>query len=127
MIKKIVNHNTAKSFTKYTVIGVFFTVLNIFLNWVFIDVIGLYSAIGASIVSVILFFGKFYIYVITNFLHNKFIGYIIVNVISMVLNVLLIWILIELFHIPTVYSSAAVVGVLFFARFAFFNLLKLTK
>jgi len=114
-------------FTKYFTIGVTFTLLNIFLMWLLIDILGLYSAIGASITVVGLFFLKYYTYILTNFMKRNFMYYASIDIASRILNVLLVWFLIEVFHIPTVYSSSAVVLFLFFGRFIAFKKFDLLK
>ena len=114
-------------FTKYLTIGVIFTLLNVFFMWLLIDVFGLYSAIGASITVVGLFFLKYYAYILTNFMKKNFMRYASINIASKILNVLLVWLLIEVFHIPTIYSSSAVVLFLFFGRFIAFKKFDLLK
>lgn len=125
--KAIKHKKTVVDFSKYLIIGIIFTFLNISFMWLFIDVIGLYSALGASIVVVGLFFGKFYAYVIVKFLRRHFLGYVTVNITSAVLNVVFVWILIETFRISTVYASSSVVLLLFVARFFAFKKLKLIR
>lgn len=127
VIKKLVNNKHIRDFSKYIAIGAIFTILNIFFMWLLIDVFGLYSAIGAAIVVVVLFFGKFYAYILIKLLHKKFLGYASVNLISMILNVVFVWIFIEIFHIPTIYSSGMVVLVLFIGRFFAFKKLRLIR
>ena len=117
----------AMDFSKYFVIGLIFTIANVFFMWLLIDVVGLYSAVGATIVVVALFFGKFYTYVLTKFLRRHFFGYAAVNLVSMVLNVVLVWLFIEIFYIPTIYASATAVIILFIGRFIAFKQLGLIR
>ena len=123
----MINNKLAKNFGKYFIVGLIFTILNVFFMWLLIDVAGIYSALGAALVVITLFFGKFYTYVLIKFLHKRFLRYATVNITSMILNVFFVWLLIEIFNIPTVYSSAIVVLVLFIGRFIAFKKLKLIK
>jgi len=115
----------AISFGKYLIVGIIFTVVNVILMWFVIDILGLYSALGASIVVSIIFIAKFYTYVAINFLKKNLLGYAIVNLSSMLLNILLVWFFIEIVGLTTISSSSLVVLLLFLGRFIAFKKLNL--
>jgi len=56
-----------KNFVIYAWIGLFISILSIFLLWVFIDVLRVPTVIGSTIVIVGLFLFKFYLYKKTGF------------------------------------------------------------
>lgn len=56
-----------RSFAAYTGVGIFITLLNIVLLWLFIDVFNISTIIASTIVVVGLFLFKFYLYKKTGF------------------------------------------------------------
>ena len=70
MFKKItyLYHNNRKQFTIYVVVGVFMTVLSIFLMWLLIDVFKINTILSGIIITGGLFILKFIIYKKTGFI-----------------------------------------------------------
>jgi len=56
-----------KSFIIYSGVGIFITILNIFLIWLFIDIFNIPTVIASTIVVGGLFLFKFYLYKKTGF------------------------------------------------------------
>jgi putative flippase GtrA len=116
----------AIDFTKYSVVGFLITLANVFFMWLFIDVLKIYTLIASSIVVVSLFFVKFMAYYKVNLIHKQFFKYTAIQTGSGLLNIIGVWLLIDMLNVPTVPSSLFVVCVLFVLRFVFFKMAKLT-
>lgn len=112
-------------FTKYSLIGFLITLVNIFLMWLFIDILKIYTLLASSIVVIELNIVKFMAYWKIKLIHKQFIKYTTIQAGSGLLNVIGIWFLIDILHQPTVFSSIFVVGILFVLRFVLFKVTKL--
>jgi len=115
-----------KDFSKYTIIGLFITIANVFLMWLLIDIFRIYTLLASTLVVVGLHIVKFFAYEKVKLIHRQFIKYTAIQIGSGLLNVVGVWFLIDILHQPTVFSSLFVVGVLFVLRFVFFKITKLT-
>ncbi len=116
-----------KNFSKFCFIGFIWTLLNIFLMWLTIDIIKMPTAIGSTIVVLFLFVTRFYVYVLIRLIYPKFIKYSVTNISFALANIILVWTFIDIFKIPTVISSAVVVYGLFIIKFIVFNKVGLIK
>jgi len=95
--------------------------------WVFIDIVDISTLIGASLVVIIIFFSKFYIYLSIKLIKKKKKKYLSISVFSSTINVIFNWFLIDIIKIPTVIAASLVVGGLFIVRFGLFYLIGLMK
>lgn len=59
------------------------------------------------------------------FLDKKFLHYTWIGIFISVLNIFLLWLLIDEFHIPTVISSTFVIGATFVLRYVLFDSFKI--
>ena len=116
----------AIDFTKYAVVGLLVTLVNVFFMWLFIDVLGIYTLLASSIVVVGIYFIKFMAYNKVNLTHKQFVKYTSIQSGSGLLNIIGVWFLIDVLNLPTVPSSLFVVCILFVLRFIFFKITKLT-
>jgi putative flippase GtrA len=116
----------AIDFTKYSVVGLLATFASVFLMWLFIDVLGMYTLLASCIVVVGLFFVKFSAYNKVNLIHRQLVKYTIIQISSGLVYTIGVWVLIDILNFPTVYSSAVAVCGLFVIRFILFKITKLT-
>ena len=114
-------------FSKYSLVGIIATVLNISLMWLFIDILNFNTKIIAAIVIIALFFLKFYMYIAINLMHNRLDKFFYVNSVSAFLNWLFMWIFVDFLGISAVISSSIIVITLFVLRFIIFKIIKLIK
>jgi putative flippase GtrA len=113
-------------FSKYTIVGFLITIANVFLMWLFIDILKIYTLLASSVVVVGLHIVKFIAYKKVRLIRKQFIKYTTIQSGSGMLNIIGVWFLIDILHQPTVFSSMFVVFVLFILRFVFFKITKLT-
>ena len=113
-------------FTKYSLVGFLVTIANVSLMWLFIDILKIYTLLASSTVVVSLHIVKFIAYKKVRLIRKQFIKYTTIQSGSGLLNIIGVWLLIDIFHQPTVFSSMFVVSVLFVLRFVFFKITKLT-
>ena len=116
-----------KNFIKYLIVGITWTLLNIFCMWLFIDVFLFPAIIGAALVVVALFIAKFYAYRIIGLIHRNFLKYSSTSIGFSIANIILIWLFVDIFHIPPVISSMIIVYGLFILRFFAFDKVGLMK
>ncbi len=130
IIENVVNHKyyrRGRDFSKYLVIGVIWTFLNIFLMWLLIDYWRfptIYSTVGAS---VLLFFSKFYAYILVGLIENKFLRYTSTVIGFYIANVFLMWLFVDVIGLKAVISSTIIVVGSFVLRFVFFHKIGLIK
>jgi len=114
-------------FSKYTFIGVIVTILGIFLTWFLIDIFVINTIIARFSVLASLHFVKFFSYRIAKLFsrrklgHIQFIIYTVTVGFCYLLDIFLVWLLIDIFHIKTVISVTLVIGGLFLLRFILFK------
>lgn len=129
-IKNFIKKNIEKysiNFQKYTFIGIIFSLLEIFFLWIFIDLLRkptlAYSIIVIGVLTVL----KFYSYVIVGMMKNRIFRYMLVLGIFYVLNVIFVWLLVELIGFSAAFSSAVISMLFFIIRFLTYDKLKLLK
>jgi hypothetical protein len=113
-------------FSKYTIIGILVTFGNILLMWFFIDILRIPTLIASTFVVIGLHVVKFISYRVVNFIKGQFIKFTAIQIIFGFLNIMGVWFMIDILKLPTVFSSAFVVGVLFILRFLVFKITGLT-
>ncbi len=115
-----------RDFSKYAFVGFLVSVANVFLMWLFIDIFKIYTLLASSVIVVGLHMVKFIAYKKVNLIRKQFMKYTVIQTSSGLLNIVGVWFLIDMRHLPTVFSSMFVVAVLFVLRFVFFKITKLT-
>ncbi len=121
--EKIVNHKyyrRSKNFSKYLFIGILWTLLNIFLMWLSIDILKFPTVYAASAVVVVLFTGKFYIYRLVNLIENKFLKYTSATLVFNVASIFFMWLLVDVAKLSALNSSAIITLGLFILRYLFY-------
>ncbi len=121
---------TGKDFAKFLSIGILDSAIYVFLMWLVIDLLGVNTAIGSTAVVAFGFVEKFYLYALFGVMaasFGNFMKYSSINFVSALLNIVLVWFLIEILGIPTIISSAAVVCIIFIGRFITFKKAGLIK
>ena len=114
-------------FSKYTLIGIIISIMNILFTWLLIDIIGLDTIIATTSVLMVLHILKFYSYRMSNLFDRQIMGqtqftiYTTIVIFSSILHVLLVWFFIDIIHIPTFISVTTVVIGLFLMRFVLFK------
>lgn len=122
-----------KDFSKYTLIGIIITALNIFLTWFLIDIIDMDTFLATTFVVVLMHVLKYISYKTSRLFDGKMIGsnqfffYSIIVIFSSTLHILLIWFMVDGLHIPTLISVTSVTGGLFIMRFILFKKTRLIE
>jgi len=112
---------------KYSGVGLCVSLLNIFFSWIFIDIVGIKAIVSSTIIGVSIFFIKYLSYTKINLIHKKFYVFLIINLTSVILYIILTSILIDIFEIKTLIAVPLVVVSLFILRFLFFYWTKIIK
>lgn len=115
------------NFSKFTLVGVIASLLNVFFVWLFIDILLIKTIVATTLVVGSIFFLKFYLYMRIGLIKKQFLKYTYIQVVSAFLNIFFTWLFIDILLIPTIIATIFVVGGLFLARFVLFNLTKLIK
>ena len=114
-------------FSKYLMVGIIVTLLNILFMWLAIDILKFETKISAAIILIFLFFAKFYTYVTVNLIHKNFYKFMIINIISIILNWFFSWILIDFIGISAAITSMMIVTTLFILRFIGFKIIGILR
>jgi len=120
-------------FFKYTLIGAIVTLMNIFFTWFLIDIVEINTVVATTAVVASLHIVKFYSYKVSKLFgrrqmgHVQFIIYTGIIAFCSILNIVLVWFLVDIIHIATVISITAVVIGLFLLRFILFKATRLME
>jgi hypothetical protein len=109
--------NHFRNFSKYAIIGIIISFLNIVLVTLSVDILGITGLISSLIIVGFLFFLKFYLYLITGFIKKKLLHYAYIQIVSALMNITATWILVDIFEIYTLAATTFIVGTLFFLRY----------
>lgn len=118
---------TIFQFSKYSIIGVTATIMNIFLMWLMIDHLRLNTMISTAAIVTSLFYYKFFGYLMLDLIHNRIDKLLLINGISALLNWIGATILIDQAGWPAIITAPIVVGTLFILRFFAFKWTGLMK
>lgn len=128
--KKVVNHKYykhGKNFSKYLIVGIIWTALNIASMWFFIDIRGFPTVYASSVIAAVLFFGKFYVYLFVNLIENKFLKYASATIGFYLSSIFFMWLFVDVMGLKAVTSSTIIVAAFFVLRFLFFYKVGLIK
>lgn len=117
----------SKNLAVYLAIGLVWTLFNIFLIWLFIDILGASVVIGSTIAVIIIFIAKYYSYLVFKLIHNRPVEYIVISIMISAANVFLMWLFADIMHIGTVFSATISTYLLIIAKFFIFDLFKILK
>ena len=115
------------NFEKYAVIGVIFSLLEVFFLWFFIDLMKKPTLTYSIMIIGALTMLKFCSYVIAGMMKNRIFRYMFVLGVFYILNVVFIWLLIELIGLSAALSSAFLAVAFFILRFLTYDKVKLLK
>jgi len=115
------------NFRKYVAIGAIFSLLEIFSLWVFIDIMKKPTLAYSIMIIGALTMLKFYSYVIAGMMKNRIFGYMFVLGVFYILNVVFIWLLVEVIGLSAALSSAFLAAAFFILRFLTYDKVKLLK
>jgi len=124
-MKKIKRH--VKNFTKYLIIGILWSLLNVVFMWLLIDVIKFTALIGSTIALVILVVSKYYAYVLIKLINKNFLKYLSTVISFTIANIFFMWLAVDIMKFPTVIVSSVIVFIFFLLRFVIFNLIGLVE
>ncbi len=116
-----------KDFAKYLIVGILYTFINIFLMWLFIDVLRTGTVLGSILAVSIIFITKYFAYIWVGFMVKGFLKYSFVTGLMSIVNVVLMWLLVDILKIPTVLSSTIIVYSMFIVRFISFYAVGLVR
>ncbi len=128
-IKKSIKRNFERhylNFRKYAFIGVIFSLLEIFFLWIFIDMMKSPILITTVIVIGLSTLFKFYSYVLSGMMKHMIIRYVFVLAIFYILNVSVVWTLINIGFSAAISSALAAIA-LFLLRFLIYDKFQMLK
>jgi hypothetical protein len=120
-----------KDFSKYTFIGIIISMLVIFFTWLLIDIFQFDTLISTASIVVTFHILKFILYRWIKLFekqkreHFQFTVYTAIVIFSSLLQIILVWILIDIFHVPTLLSVTTIIAGLFIIRFILFKIFHL--
>lgn len=126
-IKKTKYYSISKNFSIFTIIGVIYALLQIFLLWLLIDTLRYNTLLTTAIVASTIYITKFYTYVGIGLMHNKFMKYNVTNLLLLFLSILAIWVLVDFLGFYASISSAITALIFFVLRFAALHKAELIK
>ena len=119
--------NTKLQFSKFLFVGIIWTIVNIVLLWLLIDVLGLAGWLGSSIVVFSALIGRYYHYVFLKVIKPHFMKFLGTNFVFSLLTVVFMSLFVDFLHIPAKFSSPLVIGGLFIGKFITFKFIGLLE
>ncbi|MDP7179733.1 MAG: hypothetical protein QF824_00495 [Candidatus Woesearchaeota archaeon] len=110
-----------KNFSVFLVIGAVQSVLQVFLLWVLIDILKFNTLIITTIVTIGIYVAKYYVYVFVGLMKNQFMKYNVINLATMVVSILAIWILVDFFGWYASISTMVLAVIFLVLRFVIFD------
>lgn len=110
------------NFSKYFGIGLAATILSIVFSWLFIDILGFKALISSTIIGIAIFLFKYVGYRKIKLIKERFVRFMIVNIIFTLAYIALSSIFIDLLKFPTLIVIPAITIVLFLLRYIAFYL-----
>lgn len=129
-IKKFIGGKIRKyniNFKKYAIIGIIFSLLEVFFLWFFIDLMKKPTLAYSTVIIGILTLLKFYSYVAFGMMKNRIFRYMLVLGIFYAINVFFLWVLVEMIGLSALFSSVLLGGAFFILRFLTYDKVKLLK
>lgn len=120
LIKKL-----AGQFGKFLGVGLIWTLLSMFFMWMLIDIMGIPGWLGSSAVVALVFFGRFYTYILIGLMKHEFMKYASANIVFSLATVAGMWFFVDFLGMPAKYASVLVVGGLFVIKFGVFKKMNL--
>jgi len=120
IIERIVKKHSRK-FSLFLIIGILKTILTIGLSWLIIDILGIQSLLGSTIVVTTVFFFTYVSYVMAKVIRPRFLRYSSITITFNVITILLIWFFVDFVGFSGAVSSTIVVAILFILRYIFFE------
>ena len=123
----MIKRKTAKDFIKFFSVGATWTLINIFLLWLIIDIIGMSGWAGSTLVVIIAFFGRYYTYLLIDLINKHFIKYASTNATFSLATIALMSLFVDVFHLPAKISAPVIILGLFILKFLVFKKINLIK
>ncbi len=117
--KKTKKHS--KKFSSFLLIGIFKMPLSIGLTWLFIDILQIQALLGSIMAVVTGFFLVYFFYVKTKVIKPALMKYASATIGFNIVNILLVWVLVDFVGLSGALSSTIVIGLLFIFRYVFFS------
>jgi hypothetical protein len=96
-------------------------VLQDVLLWVLIDILKFNTLIITTIVTSGIYVAKYYVYVFVGLMKNQFMKYNVINLATMVVSILAIWILVDFFGWYASISTMVLAVIFLVLRFVIFD------
>ena len=69
----------AGEFIRFFLVGLVWTIVNIYLMWLAIDILGLFGWLGSTLVTILVLIGKYYSYIWIKLIQPKFMRFLAAN------------------------------------------------
>ena len=118
-------YKLTKNFSIFLIIGILTSVAQALLLWLLVDNLKYPVFITTLIVALVVYLAKYYAYVSIGIMENKFIQYNIINLAILLLNVVVIWLMVNFLGFFASVSSVILAVTFFIIRFAMLSNAKL--
>ncbi len=126
-LQRHVRETVGSKFFRFSVAGGIWTVINIGMMWLLIDIWHLPGWLGSTIGVVVLYVGRYYTYLLLKAMEPKFWTYVSASGVFSLLIIGAMTLAVDVFGLPALYSSVVVTGLSFVFKYIFFKRIDLIR
>lgn len=126
-IPKFITDGRNSSFIRFSLAGGIWTVINIGMMWLLIDVMKLPGWLGSTIGMVILYIGRYYTYLLLKAMEPKFWRYVSASGVFSLLIIGSMTLAVDVLGFKALYSSIVITGLSFVFKYLFFKKVNLIR
>jgi putative flippase GtrA len=126
-IKQLLKEGRSSTFIRFSIAGGIWTVINIGMMWLLIDVMRLPGWLGSTIGVVILYVGRYYTYLLLKAMEPKFWRYVSASGVFSLLIIGSMTVAVDVCGFKALYSSVVITGLSFIFKYLFFKKVDLIR
>jgi putative flippase GtrA len=123
--KELLHNPRLSHFIRFSLAGGIWTVINIGIMWLLIDVLHFPGWLGSTIGVVVLYVGRYYTYLLMKVMEPEFWKYVSASGVFSLLIIGSMTVAVDFLHFKALYASVVVTGLSFIFKYIFFKKLKL--
>lgn len=122
---ELINNTWSSKFFRFSLAGGIWTVINIGMMWLLIDILHFPGWLGSSIGVAILYVGRYYTYLLLNAMQPRFWRYVSASGVFSLFIVGAMTVAVDFLDFKALYASLVVTGLSFVLKYIFFKRMKL--
>lgn len=126
-IQQLIGETWRSKFFRFSLAGGIWTVINIGMMWLLIDVWHLPGWLGSTLSIVILYIGRYYTYLMLNAMEPRFWRYVSASSVFSVFIIGAMTVAVDFMDFKALYASIVITGLSFLLKYVFFKKVNLIR